>query len=74
MARNTRTKTFGVASVVVCGVVTVTVVVRSVVGALAKAAPAGGTTPTGGKAPAAPAGGTTTTARFCQPGDRDCKR
>ncbi|MFJ4792218.1 hypothetical protein [Kitasatospora purpeofusca] len=58
MARNTRTKTFGVASVVVC-IVTATVVVRSALGAPAKAAPAGGT----GKA----------TARRCKPGEKDCK-
>ncbi|MFB8236729.1 hypothetical protein ACFC58_09265 [Kitasatospora purpeofusca] len=57
MATNTRTKTLGVASVVV-GIATATVVVRSVVGALAKAAPADGTT---------------TIERRCKPGEKDCK-
>ncbi|CAN3983964.1 hypothetical protein KPATCC21470_6682 [Kitasatospora purpeofusca] len=75
MARNTRTKTFGVASVVV-GIVTATVAVRSALGALAKAAPAGGTVPAGGAAPAggtAPVGGATEAAeRHCKPGQRDC--
>ncbi len=63
MATNTRTRTFGVASVVV-GIATATVVIRSAVGALAKEAPAGGT---------APADGTTTTERRCKPGEKDCK-
>ncbi len=69
MARNTRTKTFGVASVVV-GIVTATVAVRSALGALAKEAPAGGTVPAGGTAPVG--GATETAERHCKPGQRDC--
>ncbi|WP_328954128.1 hypothetical protein [Kitasatospora purpeofusca] len=57
MATNTRTMTFGVASVVV-GIATATVVIRSAVGALAKAAPADVTT---------------TTEHRCKPGEKDCK-
>ncbi|WP_157855158.1 hypothetical protein [Kitasatospora purpeofusca] len=57
MATNTRTRTFGVASVVV-GIATATVVIRSAVGAPARTAPAAGTT---------------TTERRCKPGEKDCK-
>ncbi|MFE6747651.1 hypothetical protein ACFVGM_17480 [Kitasatospora purpeofusca] len=57
MATNTRTRTFGVASVVV-GIATATVVIRSALGASAKAAPAAGTS---------------VTERRCKPGEKDCK-
>ncbi|MDY0815800.1 hypothetical protein [Kitasatospora purpeofusca] len=57
MATNTRTKTFGVASVVV-GIAAATVVIRSALGAPAKAAPADGAT---------------TTEHRCKPGEKDCK-
>ncbi|MFJ4096423.1 hypothetical protein ACIPYS_33025 [Kitasatospora sp. NPDC089913] len=58
MATNTRTRTFGVASVVAC-IATATVIIRSAAGALAKAA--------------APADGTTATEHRCKPGEKDCK-